>query len=90
MWVFTSNMLRAAPLFLLLLLLLLLLQVLQLAVDTLRPNIVEVALDLIHKLIAFRCDTPGAIMHHRNAAAHAQEQGMHGQCARCASNAGNA
>lgn len=30
-------------------------QVLQLAVDTLRPNIVEVTLDLIHKLIAFRC-----------------------------------
>jgi hypothetical protein len=30
------------------------LQVLQLAVHTLRPNIVEVALDLIHKLIAFR------------------------------------
>ncbi|WIA22572.1 hypothetical protein OEZ86_009559 [Tetradesmus obliquus] len=29
-------------------------QVLQLAVDTLRPNIVEVTLDLIHKLIAFR------------------------------------
>lgn len=29
-------------------------QVLQLAVHTLRPNIVEVALDLIHKLIAFR------------------------------------
>jgi hypothetical protein len=39
----------------LLLLLLLLLQVLQLAVQTLKPNIVEVALDLIHKMIAFRC-----------------------------------
>jgi hypothetical protein len=33
---------------------LVLLQVLQLAVDTARPNIVEVSLDLIHKLIAFR------------------------------------
>lgn len=30
------------------------LQVLQMAVQTLRPNIVEVALDLIHKMIAFR------------------------------------
>jgi len=33
---------------------LLLVQVLQLATQTLRPNIVEVALDLLHKLIAFR------------------------------------
>eukprot|EP00775_Hariotina_reticulata_P008270 gene8270-8458_t len=34
------------------------LKVLQLAVDTSRPNIVEVSLDLIHKLIAFRQVAP--------------------------------
>jgi hypothetical protein len=44
-----NNWLSALPSYFMLLL-----QVLQLAVDTLRPNIVEVTLDLIHKLIAFR------------------------------------
>jgi hypothetical protein len=53
-------------------LMLLLLQVLQVAVDTLRPNIVEVTLDLIHKLIAFRYEHKAQTVHHCRPAAHIQ------------------